>query len=1371
METLKPESQSVPQGAVAPAARQTAPQSIHMVTDQEWVSLIANLLRQGCPDLSNIVCLGKFTNPGTMHKAYTRSLVLNPLFCSREAAKACDKESRLWISNIQAIGDDVRSLRVLLENCLAPHNAYPPHALAVITDNPKESLKLFAHPYQALIISPVPVPGFKGSMKLRCRHTEYQYFFNCNGQFATEYVPGDMTSHHHIFDSPDHIGKIDANFRQSSLAAEVLAVLNSGGRCGLIPVQYLDTSFNIADHQQVKVPNGGVPQMTDLMDFSLKLIPEATIYNPVEMRHTSIHEAATNPLFAAAIGYDETVKFYESLGLQFPNTEESRRRVEAHAENYRRQTVPMIKPTGDQLLAYYKPGYYTAAKSFFITLNKKKIPVFVEGKDYYVYPVQHSEVIEIPEQKLLDATTNDQTSRMMSLHCTYTALSLTSEMKPEEIQDYNSQNRANLKVVTAEEYDLARRIQQASTMGNNNAADELRGRLKAQQSRRLHVTSKDANLPSVLEVFPPPEVKTLSEAYPEKLKERITVLRQMGARLTQVQMLHAGLASLKRGVVFTHNVGSGKTRIAAYAAIAAGGKRIAFIAKSKILGEIMKEMQDELGLHVTHIHSANCIRNLMEEARQEDAARKRALQAAKSENKPPPVFKVEPKFYVISQEFLTIGGLANQTFDPYIVDVAESLQGSTPNAGTSGAPAERIHSLLCTRENAEKQIKEQIMKLRADGIITGNVKRIPFRFHQHVQECPRCMEAAAHRLFNVAKKRRWIETSVGTRKAIREQIVDYVKRGKIEVGLREFGTFSRHGHCRVCGYLARSYRRIQEIEQEVTEDVAELLEALGEEEKSHESGKKLNQMFCSALQFPAYRLLKNIFDTKICDEAHTLTGESMVYEAVSSIHTQRTYLLSGTLLRRTPAEMWQIFTLLWGYRAPEFPYAHEHQGEFVDQHVTYRITREIVHNSSGKKISAKHQKQEMPEPANAPKLWRFLHQAQLHATNKNMGLRIPDVKRHFLSIPLDGQALADYDAKLNDLKNSYINRPVVFSLQQRADWFTRINQLQTVALSTKLGRLMPLIREYISDGRSLIVVCKQQKTFERLIEIFEQEGIDFVKLDEKRPAQPHKRREWLDENFVKSPKPILLTRTPLINESLNNLVKASAIIVVEAEYVFYPLQQLEGRIARPKQQAACVDIVYLVTHHPSVTSIDEAMLQMALRRNNANVELVSGNVTQRTNEQLVEMAENQKMREMELMQTLLADHKPASMDYNAEFAAREHEIEQAEKRKAIIVVNKNLQEHLKQAEVAQEKPAAAAPAAEFLPPAAPQPPKEAPAKTIAQMAIPAIQFLVEGDILLLPLGLAPIEKKVKVRSKLNTLKQAVAEMRGTALTLFPAEKA
>ena len=277
----------------------------------------------------------------------------------------------------------------------------------------------------------------------------------------------------------------------------------------------------------------------------------------------------------------------KAWACNFPNTEESRRRMEAHAENYRRQTVPMIKPTGDQLLAYYKPGYYTAAKSFFITLNKKKIPVFVEGKDYYIYPVQHSEVIELPETKLLDATSNDQTSRLMSLHCTYTALSLTSEMKPEEIQKYNFQNNANFTVITAEEYDLARRIQQASAMGNNNAADELRSRLTAQQGRRLHVTSKDPNLPGVLEVFPPPEVKTLSEAYPEKLKERITILRQLGAQLTQVQLLHAALASLKRGVVFTHNVGSGKTRIAAYAAIAAGGRA----------NRLHRQVQDPWGNH------------------------------------------------------------------------------------------------------------------------------------------------------------------------------------------------------------------------------------------------------------------------------------------------------------------------------------------------------------------------------------------------------------------------------------------------------------------------------------------------------------------------------------------------------------------------------------------------------------------------------------------------------------------------------------------------------------------------------------------------------------------------------------------------------
>ena len=141
-----------------------------------------------------------------------------------------------------------------------------------------------------------------------------------------------------------------------------------------------------------------------------------------------------------------------------------------------------------------------------------------------------------------------------------------------------------------------------------------------------------------------------------------------------------------------------------------------------------------------------------------------------------------------------------------------------------------------------------------------------------------------------------------------------------------------------------------------------------------------------------------------------MTGESKVYEAVKSIHTRRTYLLSGTLLRRTPAEMWQIFTLLWGYKSPEFPYAYDQQNEFIEQHVTFRVTRDAVHDPQGKKISARHTKQEiLAEPANAPKLWKYLHQAQLHATSRGMGLKIPDVRRHFLAIPMENEILEEYE--------------------------------------------------------------------------------------------------------------------------------------------------------------------------------------------------------------------------------------------------------------------------------------------------------------------------------------------------------------------------
>jgi hypothetical protein len=1238
-----------------PKPKPAKPEKVHVVSDNEWVALFVNLFRKIRPTLTNVVCLGKFTDVKHLQKAYTGSITLNPLYVSKAAALAADKESRYWISNVQAVGDDAKNYGALIKECFVRLGQAPGHLL-VFTDEPAEAIKLFSLPFEPLIVSPKPVPGFKGSFRLRCRNRDYVYFFNCEGRCNITYDTDLLGSPHHIFSSQDHIEKIFVNFQQSDLHQALVAKESQPRcRCEIIALQYLDTNFKLEEQRKVTVPSNGTPQTPELIDFALKLTPELLVYNPVEMRETSLYNALRNPLFPAAIGYEETVKMYQTVGMDFPDNQESKRRMDKQAEFYRQQTVPMIKPTGDQLLAYYKPGYYTAERDYIITLNGKTVPAFVKGKQYYIYPVQHSEVIELPEAELLEA--DSKTSRKMTLHCTYTALSMTSELKPAEIQAYNTRDGDNFKVVTAEQYDLARQIQNAVAMGNTAHADELRKRLKSQHGRRLHITSKDPDLAGFLDVFPPPDIKTLSEAYPDKLKGRIQLLARIKAQLTDIQTLHAALASLKRGVVLTHNVGSGKTRIAAYSAIVAGARRVAFIAKSKILGEIIKELRDELGQDVTHIRSASCIRRLQEEIKAEAAARR--------ENKGKNTQPRRTKFYLISQEFLTIGGLANQTFDPYVVDVMETDQ--------SGQ--EKIHSLICTRENAEREIKEQIIKLREEGVITGNVKRVPFRFHHHVQECPCCMEVTAQKLFNVAKHKRWIQLTPGTRGAIREQTMEYVKRGKVVAGMREFGSFSRHGHCQVCGYLARSYKRVQITPEEVTDEVANLLDALGDEEKSTKQGES---EFRSALQFPAYRLLKNIFDTKICDEAHSLTGESKVYEAVKSIHTERTYLLSGTLLRRTPAEMWQIFTLLWGFRAPEFPYAYDQQGEFVEQHVTYRVTRESVHDPKGNRISQRTQKHEMPEPANAPKLWRFLHQAQLHATNKSMGLSIPKVNRHFMAIPLEDKVLEEYENKITELRTSFVEKQAVFSTQQGADWFTRINELQAVALKAKLSQLMPLVHDLVSQGRNLIVACKQQKTFEQLTQQFTEAELDFIRLDEKRPAQPHKRRAWLDANYVQSKTPILLTRTPLINESLNNLVKASAIIVLEPEYVFYPLQQLEGRIARPKQKAEEVDVLYLVTRHPTTTSIDEAMLQMALRRNNANVELVSGNVTQRTNQQLVEMAENQKRRELELMQTLLKEAKPEEVDYQAEFAAREAEIEAAERSKAIIIVGDPIKQELNQ---------------------------------------------------------------------------------------------
>jgi len=75
------------------------------------------------------------------------------------------------------------------------------------------------------------------------------------------------------------------------------------------------------------------------------------------------------------------------------------------------------------------------------------------------------------------------------------------------------------------------------------------------------------------------------------------------------------------------------------------------------------------------------------------------------------------------------------------------------------------------------------------------------------------------------------------------------------------------------------------------------------------------------------------------------------------------------------------------------------------------------------------------------------------------------------------------------------------------------------------------------------------------------------------------------------------------------------------------------------------------------------------------------------------------------------------------------------------VVDKSLQEHLKQAEVAKGEAIRNNSGRRSPAPRGAAASEEAPAKTIAQMASPAIQFLVEGDILLLPLGLPPSRKR------------------------------
>src|SRR5260370_4423495 len=120
----------VPAAKTVPAERSLKPERRIVVSDQEWVSLIVRLYRKLRPNLSIAVCLGKYTDVNTLHKAYTGAVTLNPLYLTREQAVIADTVSRHWIANIQAVGDRFKSYPQLLDNSMVTLTL-PGHVLAI----------------------------------------------------------------------------------------------------------------------------------------------------------------------------------------------------------------------------------------------------------------------------------------------------------------------------------------------------------------------------------------------------------------------------------------------------------------------------------------------------------------------------------------------------------------------------------------------------------------------------------------------------------------------------------------------------------------------------------------------------------------------------------------------------------------------------------------------------------------------------------------------------------------------------------------------------------------------------------------------------------------------------------------------------------------------------------------------------------------------------------------------------------------------------------------------------------------------------------------------------------------------------------------
>lgn len=365
-------------------------------------------------------------------------------------------------------------------------------------------------------------------------------------------------------------------------------------------------------------------------------------------------------------------------------------------------------------------------------------------------------------------------------------------------------------------------------------------------------------------------------------------------------------------------------------------------------------------------------------------------------------------------------------------------------------------------------------------------------------------------------------------------------------------------------------------------------------------------------QWPAYKRMKKLFGAVLVDEAQVAKSKNTLRgRAVRALKPNGKLILTGTLMKGYPIDVFWNVSWLLGFDTPLFPYSYRGGSKrFLDEFGTYEfVTRqfeESLHEGRAKLL---------PEVSNLNRFWRLMASFTVRRKKDDV-FTLPEKRRQVIVLGLDHDHAALYGDYAEWAKreiqqamrqnegnpNMGIISNALWKLRYAATCPVAVDYLDRGVLDAETWNKLEKVRELVKTardrGEKAIVFSGLRVMVAAIVQHLRRSGFKIMPITADVPTS---RRFDLIQEFSRDPE------TSAIVASLNclnrgfTITAANHVVLVDLEYSPEATEQAEDRVHRPGQTRV-VEISYLLSRD----TIDQVMHEILLQKAEAIRHAIDG---------------------------------------------------------------------------------------------------------------------------------------------------------------------